>query len=363
MTPQFQTTHQLPPEGLAQFQLLRDDAVRAVAERFHATYAAEYERFGARGREATREDLAFHLEFLRPVLEFGLLQTMVDYLRWTHGVLAARSVPVAHLALSVEWLAEYFAAHMDPAHGAVVAGSLRAACAGYVAAAAAPTVAALLEEAWPEAAQFEAALLAGNQRDALAVMTRSMDRGATLVEVERRLLQPALYRIGERWHANLMSVAQEHMATAMVQALMAVGLSRSTPAADNGRRVLLACVAGNHHSVGLQMVADALHLSGWHVQFLGANVPARALVEQVIAFKPDLVGLSVMLESQLPGLKRFLALLAERLGDARPPVMIGGMAVNTVGAVVLGYVGADATAVDASAAVGAAADLVSGGAA
>ena len=188
-------------------------------------------------------------------------------------------------------------------------------------------------------------------------------RGATLVEVERRLFQPALYRIGERWHANLMSVAQEHMATAMVQALMAVGLSRSTPAADNGRRVLLACVAGNHHSVGLQMVADALHLSGRHVQFLGENVPATALVQQVIEFKPDLVGLSVMLESQLPGLKRFLALLAERLGDARPPVMIGGMAVNTVGAVVLGYVGADATAVDASAAVGAAADVFSGGAA
>ena len=359
MTRQFQVTPQLAAEGLAQFQLLRDDAVRAVAERFHATYAAEYERFGARGREATREDLAFHLEFLRPVLEFGLLQSMVDYLRWTDGVLAARAVPVAHLALSIEWLAEYFAAHMDVAHGAVVAGALRAACAGYLAAATAPAAAVLPDEVWPEAAQFEAALMAGNQRDALAVMTRCMDGGATLVEVERHLMKPALYRIGERWHANLMSVAQEHMATAMVQAVMAVGLSRSTPAADNGRRVLLACVAGNHHSVGLQMVADALHLSGWHVQFLGANVPAKALVEQVIDFKPDLVGLSVM----FPGLKRFLALLAERLGDARPAVMIGGMAINTVGAAVLGYVGADATAVDASAAVGAAADLVSGGAA
>lgn len=300
MTLQFQPTHQLPTEGLAQFQLLRDEAVRTVAERFHATYAAEYERFGARGREATREDLAFHLEFLRPVLEFGLLQSMVDYLRWTDGVLAARSVPVAHLALSVEWLAEFFASHMDVAHGAIVAGALRAACAGYRAAAMAPTATLLPYTEWPEVALFEAALMAGNQRDALAVMTRCMDRGTTLVEVERHLMLPALYRIGEHWHANLLSVAQEHMATAMVQSLMAVGLSRSTPAADNERRVLLACVAGNHHSVGLQMVADALHLSGWHVQFLGANVPARALVEQVIDFKPHLVGLSVMLESRSP---------------------------------------------------------------
>ncbi len=360
MAQQVEITHQLSPEGVAQFQSLRDDAVRAVAARFHATYAAEYERFGARGREATREDLQFHLEFLRPVLEFGFLQSMVDYLRWTHGVLAARSVPVAHLSLSIEWLAEYFAEHMDVAHGAIVAGALRSARAAYLAAGTTPTATKVLDQSWPEAVPFHNALLAGNQRDARAVMNGCMDRGATLIEVERHLMQPALYRIGEGWHANVVSVAQEHLATAIVQSLMAAGLSRSMPADDNDRRVLLACVAGNHHSVGLQMVSDAFHLSGWHVQFLGANVPERALLQQVIAFKPDLVGMSVTLESQLPALKRFLALLTERLGDARPPVMIGGMAINTVGAAVLRQVGADATAVDASAVVGAATALVDG---
>ena len=70
----------LDPAGLQRFQALQADAVSAVTERFYATYGAVLERFGPRGREATREDLAFHLEFLRPVLEFGLLQPMVDYL-------------------------------------------------------------------------------------------------------------------------------------------------------------------------------------------------------------------------------------------------------------------------------------------
>ena len=251
-------------------------------------------------------------------------------------------------------------AHGGGGHGAVVAGALRAACDAYRAAGTAPATAVVLDQSWPEAVPFHDALLAGKQRDASAVMNGCMDRGATLIEVERHLLQPALYRIGEGWHANVVSVAQEHLATAIVQSLMAVGLSRSTPAADNDRRVLLACVAGNHHSVGLQMVADAFHLSGWHVQFLGANVPERALLQQVLDFKPDLVGLSVTMESQLPALKRVLALLTERLGDARPPVMIGGMAINTVGAAVRRQVGADATAVGASAVVGAATALVDG---
>ena len=59
-------------EGLRQFQLLHTDAVTTVTERFYAAHGPAYEHFGARGREACREDIASHLQFLRPVLEFGL---------------------------------------------------------------------------------------------------------------------------------------------------------------------------------------------------------------------------------------------------------------------------------------------------
>src|SRR5471030_1260291 len=102
----------ISPEGLRQYRLLRADAVNAVTEHFFAAHRLIYDHFGPRGREACSEDLAFHLEFLQPVLEFGLLEPMVDYLHWLCSVLIARGVPTEHLSLSLDLLVAYVAEKM-----------------------------------------------------------------------------------------------------------------------------------------------------------------------------------------------------------------------------------------------------------
>lgn len=340
----------LRSEGLDRFHALQADAVCAVTERFYATHGSAYERFGPRGRDACREDLAFHLDFLRPVLEFGLLQPMVDYLCWLGSMLAARGIPMEHLAVSLEWLGEFFDERMDTGDGAVVSAAMTAAWTNCVKAQETPATPLRSTERWPEAAMFEAALLAGNQSEALTVMNRCLDCGHSLVNVELNVIQASLYQIGEKWQAGQVSVAQEHMATAIVQSVMTAGLLRSQPPAMIGKRVLLACVAGNHHAIGLRMVSDAFQLAGWDVQYLGANVPTPALIRQVAEWKPDLVGLSVSFPQQLRIVKGIMAQLSERFGSARPAVVIGGLAINRFDQLA-GMVGADAHSANAQAAV------------
>lgn len=340
----------LTPEGLRRFQALGADAVSAVAERFFATHGSAYIRFGPRRREACREDLAFHLEFLRPVLEFGLAQPMVDYLLWLASVLDARGIPSEHLPQSLDWLAEFFVGRIGGADGAVVDAALRAVRMRFLEASTAPHAPLKSPPPWPEAAAFEVALLAGNQREALAIMSRCIDNAQTLVDVELHVIQPALYSIGAKWQTNQVSVAQEHLATAIAQSVMTVGLLQSPAPVPIDKRVLLACVEGNNHAVGLRMVADAFLLAGWDVQYLAANVPTTALVEQVAKWKPDLVGLSVSFAQHLPAVKAVIAALIDRLGDARPAVMIGGLAINRFGQLAA-MVGADGCSADAGAAV------------
>lgn len=340
----------LDVEGLQRFKALQADAVSSVTDRFYTSHGSAYAEFGERGREACREDLAFHLEFLRPVLEFGLLQPMVDYLRWLGSVLNARSIPSGHLGLSLDWLAEFFCAHMNADDGAVVASALQAARDQFLVAGNAPLMPPVAPAAWPEAATFETALLAGNQNEALAVVTRGIDGGHSLVEIEMHVIQPALYRIGEKWQANQVTVAQEHMATAIVQSVMTIGLLRSRPPALINKRILLACVSGNNHAIGLRMVADAFLLGGWDVQYLGANVPTPALVAQAVEWKPDLVGLSVSFPQQLPVVKAIIAQLGARFGNARPAVIIGGLAINRFNRLAE-VIGADACMANAQAAL------------
>ena len=348
----------LRERGLQRFHTLEPDAVSAVAERFYATLGSTYAQFGPRGRDACREDLAFHLEFLRPVLEFGILAPMVDYLRWFASVLAARSIPREHLALSLDWLAEFFAANMEPSDSTVVTAALRAAQIKLPAATATSLMPVATAEPGPAGA-FETALLAGDQHEALAVVNTFIDGGRDLVDVELHIIQAAMYRIGQKWQANQVTVAQEHIATAIVQSVMTAALLRSILPAPIDKRVLLACVAGNHHSIGLRMVADSFQLAGWEVQYLGADVPTPSLIRQIGEWSPDLVGLSISFAQQLRVVKDVVAQLRTRFGGARPPVMIGGLVINRFNRLT-DIVGADAYGFDARAAIGAAKQLVSG---
>ena len=342
----------LDAAGLRWFQNKQNSAVNAVSERFFTTHDSAYQRFGQRGRDACSEDLAFHLEFLRPVLEFGMHKPMVDYLRWLDSVLAARGVPTEHLALSLDWLAEFFAGQQDApdSHTAeFVVGALQAVRAQFMAGDSAP-ICLPTPTPWPEVLELETALLAGDQRLSLAIMNRCLAAGQNLVDIEMHLIQPALYHIGEKWQANQVSVAQEHMASAIVQSLMTWGLLQSPPPASIGKRVLLACVEGNNHALGLRMVADAFQLAGWDLQYLGANVPTAALIKQASEWKPDLVGLSVSFPQQLKVVKEVIGQMKEKPGEQRPPVIIGGLAINRFNQLA-NALGADASRGDAQAAV------------
>lgn len=344
-------TPTLGPAGLRRFQELRTGAIDAVTERFASTCGADYARFGPRGREACREDLAFHLEFLRPVLEFGIIQPMVDYLRWLEGVLATRDVPAEHLALSVEWLADYFATAMEQPEAAIIVTALRRTQARLLESdSAPPAIYGLMPARWAECDAFEGALLAGDRRGAESQLDHCFEQGHGLVATELHVIQPALYNIGQKWEDNQVTVAQEHLATAISQSVMTYGLLKSEVPPANGRRIVLACVEGNHHSVGLQMVADAFQLAGWDVQYLGANVPTGALLQHVASCKPDLLGLSVSFAQQLRVVKDVMARLLQAHGADRPPVIIGGLAINQFSRLA-GQLGADAWSPDARAAV------------
>jgi methylmalonyl-CoA mutase cobalamin-binding domain/chain len=337
--------------GLQAYEALKAGAVSAVTNRFSAVYGARGGHFGAREREACRRDLAFHLDFLEPVLAFGAVEPMVDYLRWLRSVLASRAIPTEHLVLSLEWLGEALAEQMDAADGALLIAAISAARDGFLGRLEEPVARLAMPDSWPDATHFESALAGGSLREAMTIVNGCAERGCGWVEIEMHVIQPALYAIGEKWQKNQITVATEHIASAVAQSVMTMGFQRSsTRSTANSKRVLLACAEGNHHAMGLRMVADAFALDGWDVQYLGANVPAAALVRHAIESRVDLVCLSLSFAQQLKAVKEIISQLAEQLADKRPRVVVGGLAINRFSRLAT-LAGADAYGTDALAAV------------
>lgn len=320
--------YRLGEADVMRIMALREDAVREVGDRFYREFPDLYARFGERGRAACAEDIGYHLDFLVPVFEFGILGPFTDYLHWLESVLVSRGVPAGHLLLSLDWLAEFFIARLAPEVADPVAAALGDARQELAAAPAMGGAPNHLVAPWPEAAALQAALAAGDRVRAQTLVDEAVAAGRDLMAIEVHLLQPALYGIGREWQENRISVAQEHLATAIVQTLMAGAFGQTIPAPPNGRRALFACLAGNYHALGLRMVADGFEIAGWDVEYLGADTPFASLLERTRDFRPEIIGLSASLPQHLRPVRDAIAALRRHLGADCPRVIAGGLVIN-----------------------------------
>lgn len=335
-------------QGLDFFDRMSPQVLTTAAERLHAVAGGAAAHGAGRPLADLRREIALHLEFFRPVIEFGTLDPFSRYLRWSVEVMAARQATTAGLGDALACLAEVFGELRFPAgDGERVQRALRDALADLPApGAAAGGRGAGSGTGSSEASAFELALLQGDRRRAEAIVEEWCAQGHSLLDIEVNLIQTALYHIGQMWQENRVSVTQEHLATATAQTVMADFFARSPLPPLKGRRVLLACVEGNEHAVGLRMVSDAFELNGWEVQFAGANTPTHDLVEQVASWQPHVVGLSIAFPHQLDAARDAIVSLRSRFGERCPKVIVGGAAVNQFTPLV-DYLGADGHAADA----------------
>jgi diguanylate cyclase (GGDEF)-like protein len=132
--------------------------------------------------------------------------------------------------------------------------------------------------------------------------------------------------IGELWAERAITVADEHLATAISQQVL-IRLYDSLQCAPprSRERVLLAAVEGQHHVLGLRMVADLLEGAGFDVLYLGADVPTGSLAKLIQEHEPALVGLTSGVEVGSTKLWEAIAAVQESGWPTR--VLLGGDAV------------------------------------
>jgi CheY-like chemotaxis protein/heme-degrading monooxygenase HmoA len=104
--------------------------------------------------------------------------------------------------------------------------------------------------------------------------------------------------------------------------IIATTASGSSPTRE---RVLLAAVEGQHHVLGLRMVADVLEGAGFDVLYLGEDVPAESLRMFVARHRPAVVGLGFGIAADVFCLADALFAIRETAPDTR--IMLGGRAV------------------------------------
>ena len=143
------------------------------------------------------------------------------------------------------------------------------------------------------------ALLAADERAVEAVFASAASRGADLALLARDLVSPALDEVGLMWHRGEVSVAEEHLATAVVHRAFTRCASGVPLPPLGAPRLLLSCLSGEFHELGARLAGEVARAVGWQAEMLGANTPRDAVLGYIAQRRPDAVGLSCALSGHV----------------------------------------------------------------
>ncbi|MFO7755210.1 MAG: cobalamin-dependent protein [Bacteroidales bacterium] len=172
-----------------------------------------------------------------------------------------------------------------------------------------------------EYAGFRDTLLKGNRKDASGIIRHMMD-SKPVEEIYEGVIRPALYDIGTLWENNRISVATEHMATAITEGIMNEIFPEIISSDRKSRKVVLTSVEGEPHQVGARMVGDLFEINGWDAYYVGSDTPVKELLSFIDEIKPDIIGLSMTVYFNLPALEKTIRAIREKYSDTE--IMVGG---------------------------------------
>ena len=145
------------------------------------------------------------------------------------------------------------------------------------------------------------------------------------------VVAPLMVAIGSEWHAEKLTVAQEHAATAAVEQLLG-GLIRELEVPGAAPHVVMATPRGERHAGGAMIAAAAAAHDGWHVTWLGPDLPASQIATAAAQGSAQVVALSVAADAaSLPdelvalrqGIQPHVALLVGGAGAEELPELHG----------------------------------------
>jgi methanogenic corrinoid protein MtbC1 len=301
---------------------LKQSVAEAVTEEFFCRHPDWLVRYGERGRQKGIEDAMYHVDFLAGAVEAGSGAPFQDYARWTAQMLLARGIAPAFVAENMRQVELAIAPRLSEIESAILAEFIRAGC-DAIETGPAPQATDEGALALPRRV-FLQALLQGQRKPAASVALEALNSGHAVLDIYAEVLQESLYRIGARWAANEITVAQEHMATAITQYVLALLYERIQPAQTRRGKVIITGVEGELRQVGPNMVADALESDGWDVRFLGTNMPHDGILKVVQEHKADIVGISATMLFNLPRVRRLVTEIRQRSGVGARVIVGGG---------------------------------------
>jgi methanogenic corrinoid protein MtbC1 len=289
------------------------------------------------GGFASEKDVRLVLDYSRrfgdvlaAVYEFGLTGELVSEAGWLGTMLAAHGLDPATAGRVLEGWSVAISSRLPASDAAELVGPLDALRrAGAGAGLASDLVPADEPRLGGEAQAFFVLVTQRRRRAAAELLLAWGRHGRRFVDIVQDAVLPVMADIGRQWAAGRISSADEHAATEVCRYAVLRLADAQSPAPLLDLRALVACVPGEEHSFGAEVVAEDLRLTGWDVMLVGRSAPQDDIVTAAAGFGADVVFLSVTMLGNLVAARELVDALgrAGASGTGRSPgIALGGRA-------------------------------------
>lgn len=233
-----QKTVRIKTTVTARLGALKRSVAESVTAEFFKRHPDWVDRYGDRGFELGVQDAQFHLGFLTGALAGGNPEAFGEYVGWTRRVLSARGISAPFLRENLEQIEAELLAALPPEDHESLGAAFQA---GYRAC----DEPSDGETGRPSgslgstASLYLQAILQGDRQAALGIARESLREMSSLPRLYLEVIEPAQHEVGRLWETNVITVAEEHMATAVTQFVMAQCFPLAErPSSCHGKMVL-----------------------------------------------------------------------------------------------------------------------------
>ncbi|MGE5258543.1 MAG: cobalamin-dependent protein [Hyphomicrobiales bacterium] len=177
--------------------------------------------------------------------------------------------------------------------------------------------------------QVHADVLSGNDTAIKAHVQELLNQRVNAKDILKRGMLTAMEVIGGRFRDGTVFIPEVLLsARAMNEALAVLEPHLAKEKKDASGKVLIGTVRGDLHDIGKNMVATMLRGVGFEVVDLGINIPVDDFVKYVEQHRPDILGMSALLTTTMPEMRKVIDALSARGLRDKVKVMVGGAPVN-----------------------------------
>ena len=172
--------------------------------------------------------------------------------------------------------------------------------------------------------EFFQNLLKGNRYNCSSIAHQYLAKNPSIKDLYEEVFKVSLYEVGRLWETNQITVATEHLATAVVEGILNELFEQIVPKKRYNKKVVVTCVENEKHQVGIKMVADVFEMKGWESFFLGTGIPTSELVKFIRETQPDVLAISLSVYFNFASLLKMLEILRSKFSDLQ--IILGGQA-------------------------------------